>query len=97
MENPLAYLICRVYYANVVSGMDEAKKTKMMMDLFVAEFSASREDLTPFNDQISAFFSNRIIPVLKTLPASYGKTPEFSSHMKQMLDLKDVYKIFERC
>ena len=67
------------------------------MDLFVAEFSASREDLTPFNDQISAFFSNRIIPVLKTLPASYGKTPEFSSHMKQMLDLKDVYKIFERC
>lgn len=50
--------------------------------------------MSPFNEKISNFFKNRVIPVLKTNPISVGPTISIKKYIKQMLDLKDIYKIF---
>ena len=50
----------------------------------------------PFNDKFSQYLENIIIPSLKT-SAYREEEVDNSVYIREMLDLKDIYKIFERC
>lgn len=37
------------------------------------------------------------MPTLKTLPAAFNPNLLIKNQLREMLDLRNVYKIFERC
>lgn len=48
------------------------------------------------NDLYSDYFRDKVIPVLKTKGKDY-KNIDFTDYLTEMVNMKHVYKIFERC
>ena len=59
-----------------------------------AQFESKSQTVGPFNDKYSKYLENLIIPSLKT--KAYLEYPA-KDNIKELLDLKDINKIFERC
>ena len=48
------------------------------------------------NDRYSDFFRDKVIPVLKTKGKDYSII-NFSDYLSELVNIKQIYKIFERC
>lgn len=48
------------------------------------------------NDKYSDFLRDKVIPLLKTKGKDY-KQIDYGDYLTEMLNIKDIYKIFERC
>lgn len=48
------------------------------------------------NDKYSEYFRDKVIPLLKTRAKDY-RDINYGNFLTEMMNLKDVYKIFERC
>lgn len=48
------------------------------------------------NDRYSDFFRDKVMPVLKTKGKDYNDI-NFSEYLGELVNIKQIYKIFERC
>lgn len=60
------------------------------------EDEGRQHELSPMNDRYSDFFRDKVIPILKTKGKDYA-TINFTDFISEMVDMKNLYKIFERC
>ena len=66
-----------------------------MSEFLCCEFENQSDEIGGFNTKFSEYLENTIIPSLKT--GNYKEKEEEQMYMNEMVDLKDIYKIFERC
>jgi hypothetical protein len=55
-----------------------------------------RLELSPMNDLYSEYFRDKVLPVLKTRGRDYREI-NFTTYLTEMVNMRHIYKIFERC
>ena len=90
----IAYFLCRLFKGEPSLALREEYFVELLVSLFREE--EGREELSPMNDKYSEFLRDRVLPLLKT-KCRHFTSLVLTNYFTKMLDLKDVYKIFERC
>ena len=105
IADELAYFLCRLFNKEPSNGECDCYFIEFLISMFETDNNTKSESdgkdskqyqLNPLNDLYSDFFRDKVIPVLKTKGKDYEDI-NFTEHLSQMVSLKDVYHIFERC
>ena len=104
IEDELAYFLCRLFGRE----QSESECQQFFIEFLVTFFEddggqtdVSGEDsyrmqLSPFNGVYSEYFRDKVVPILKTKGKDHREI-NFTSHLTEMVNMKHLYKIFERC
>lgn len=105
IDEELAYFLCRLFNKAPTEEEREGYFVDYLVSLFQEregseevkmEEESARGELSPMNDKYSEYFRDKVIPLLKTKAKDY-KDITYGHFLTEMMNLKDVYKIFERC
>lgn len=107
IPDELAYFLCRMFGREPKEAERESYFIELLISLFQEdagrgeeqvkmEEESWRRELSPMNDRYSDFFRDKVIPVLKTKGKDYSDV-NFSDYLSEMVNIKQIYKIFERC
>lgn len=104
IDEELAYFLCRLFSKAPTEEEREGYFVDYLVSLFqereggeeVKLEEEARGELSPMNDKYSEYFRDKVIPLLKTRAKDYREI-NYGSYLTEMMNLKDVYKIFERC
>lgn len=105
IDEELAYFLCRLFNKAPTEEERERYFVEYLVSLFQeregseevkVEEECVRGELSPMNDKYSEYFRDKVIPLLKTKAKDY-RDISYGNFLTEMMNLKDVYKIFERC